>query len=99
MVIGIDPYKGSHAAAAVDGGDMAVAELEVKASKQQTRELLAWAERFGDRRWAGGVGERPRVSVGATVGGCWGACGRRALDSRLESLSVGFDEVAEERRQ
>jgi transposase len=52
VVIGIDPHKGSHAAAAVDGGDVAVAELEVKASKRQTQELLAWAERFGDRRWA-----------------------------------------------
>ena len=52
VVIGIDPHKGSHAAAAVDGGDMAVAEFEVKASKRQTRELLAWAERFSDRRWA-----------------------------------------------
>jgi transposase len=51
VVIGIDPHKGSHAAAAVDG-EVAVAEFEVKASKQQTRELLAWAERFADRRWA-----------------------------------------------
>jgi transposase len=52
VVIGIDPHKGSHAAAAVDGADLAVAELEVKASKRQTRELLAWAERFPERRWA-----------------------------------------------
>jgi hypothetical protein len=51
VVIGIDPHKGCHAAAAVDG-EVAVAELEVKASKQQSRELLAWAERFGERRWA-----------------------------------------------
>ena len=52
VVIGIDPHKGSHAAAAVNGADLAVAELEVKASKRQTGELLAWAERFPDRRWA-----------------------------------------------
>ena len=53
VVIGIDPHKGSHAAAAVNGADEeAVAELEVKASKRQTRELLAWAERFPERRWA-----------------------------------------------
>lgn len=52
VVIGIDPHKGSHAAAAVNGADQAVAELEVRASKHQTRELLAWAERFPDRRWA-----------------------------------------------
>ncbi|MEX0698946.1 MAG: transposase, partial [Acidimicrobiia bacterium] len=40
------------AAAAVDGGEEAVAELEVRASKRQTRELLSWAERFPERRWA-----------------------------------------------
>jgi hypothetical protein len=52
VVIGIDPHKGSHAAAAVDGDDEAVAELEVEASKRQIGELLAWAERFPTRRWA-----------------------------------------------
>jgi transposase len=52
VVIGIDPHKGSHAAAAVNGDDQAVAELEVAASKRQTRELLSWAERFPVRRWA-----------------------------------------------
>jgi transposase len=52
VVIGIDPHKGSHAAAAVNGGDQAVAELEVAASKRQLSELLAWAERFPERRWA-----------------------------------------------
>jgi transposase len=36
----------------VDGSDEAVAELEVEASKRQVRELLAWAERFPERRWA-----------------------------------------------
>lgn len=52
VVIGIDPHKGSHAAAAVSGADQAVAELEVGASKRQIGELLAWAERFPTRRWA-----------------------------------------------
>lgn len=52
VIIGIDPHKGSHAAAAVNGGEVAVAELEVRASKRQTRELLDWAERFPEDRWA-----------------------------------------------
>ncbi len=52
VMIGIDPHKGSHAAAAVDGREVAVAELEVRASRRQTRELLAWAERYPTRRWA-----------------------------------------------
>jgi transposase len=52
VMIGIDPHKGSHAAAAVNGDEVAVAELEVRASKRQTGELLGWAERFPVRRWA-----------------------------------------------
>lgn len=52
VMIGIDPAKGSHAAAAVTGGEIAVAELEVRATRRQTSELLAWAERFPQRSWA-----------------------------------------------
>jgi transposase len=52
VMIGIDPHKGSHAAAAVNTGEEALAELEVKATRCQTRELLAWAERFPTRVWA-----------------------------------------------
>lgn len=52
VMIGIDPHKGSHAAAAVDTREVALAELEVQASRRQSRELLAWAERFPVRRWA-----------------------------------------------
>ena len=52
VMIGIDPHKGSHAAAALDEGEVALAELEVRSSRRQTRELLAWAERFPARRWA-----------------------------------------------
>ncbi len=52
VMIGIDPHKGSHAAAAVDTDERVMAELEVRATKRQTRELLAWAERFPIRRWA-----------------------------------------------
>ena len=52
VMIGIDPHKGSHAAAAVDASEQVVAEFEVRATKRQTRELLAWAEPFPTRRWA-----------------------------------------------
>ena len=52
VMIGIDPAKGSHAAAAVDAREEALAELEVQATRRQSRELLAWAERFPVRRWA-----------------------------------------------
>jgi hypothetical protein len=52
VIIGIDPHKGSHTATAVDGGELALAEIEVQATRRQTKELLGWAERFPTRRWA-----------------------------------------------
>jgi len=52
VIIGIDPAKGSHAAAAVNGSEEVLAELEVRASRRQSGELLAWAQRFPQRRWA-----------------------------------------------
>ncbi len=52
VMIGIDPHKGSHAAAAVDETEVAVAELEVRATRRQTIELLGWADRFPERCWA-----------------------------------------------
>ena len=52
VMIGIDPHKGSHAAAAVGSGEQVIAELEVRSTKRQSRELLAWAQRFPARRWA-----------------------------------------------
>ena len=52
VMIGIDPHKGSHAAAAVDSREVALAEFEVRATRRQVGELLGWAERFPIRRWA-----------------------------------------------
>ena len=52
VMIGIDPHKGSHAAAAVDAREVAVTEIEVQATKRQAGELLAWAAQFPVRRWA-----------------------------------------------
>ncbi|MDH5371929.1 MAG: IS110 family transposase [Acidimicrobiia bacterium] len=52
VMIGIDPHKGSHAAVAVDEAEEAPAEVQVRAWRGQTRELLAWAEVFPARRWA-----------------------------------------------
>ena len=60
VLIGIDPHKRSHHAVAIDGEEVKLAELSVRAAKDQTQRLLAWAERFPQRRWAiesaGGLG-------------------------------------------
>ena len=52
VVIGIAPHKAPHTAAAV-GADLAeAATIRVRASRSMTEELLRWAERWPERRWA-----------------------------------------------
>jgi transposase len=52
VLIGIDPHKRSHHAVAIDREEVKLAELSVRAAKDQTQQLLAWAVRFPERRWA-----------------------------------------------
>ena len=60
VMIGVDPHKRSHTAVAIDGDDVELAAIEVRASVRQVDELLGWAERFDAHVWAvegaGGVG-------------------------------------------
>jgi len=51
-VIGIDPHKGSHTAAVLDGNEELLGELRVDAGHGQHDELLAFAQRFEPRTWA-----------------------------------------------
>ncbi len=52
VMIGVDPHKATHTAVAIDGCEVELARLKVRASKRQGAELLAWADGFGDRAWA-----------------------------------------------
>jgi transposase len=53
VVIGIDPHKSSHTAAALDPNSHAVLDtVRVEATLVDYRRLLGWAKRFGQRRWA-----------------------------------------------
>lgn len=52
FVIGVDPHKGSHTAAALDRDERIVGELRVRADRSQHQRLLAWAEEFSPRTWA-----------------------------------------------
>jgi transposase len=60
VLIGVDPHKGSHTAVAIDGDEVQLGELRVRATKRQCELLLRWAEAFPERRWAiesaGGLG-------------------------------------------
>jgi hypothetical protein len=52
VIIGIDPHKATHTAVAIDGDERSLGEFEVRAQRNQTQRLLAWAVPFPDRRWA-----------------------------------------------
>ncbi len=60
VLIGVDPHKGSHTAVAIDGDEVPLGELRVRATKRQREQLLEWAAGFPERRWAiesaGGLG-------------------------------------------
>lgn len=52
FIIGIDPHKGSHTAAAVDADKVVIDTIRVDADRHQRARLLAWAARFEPRSWA-----------------------------------------------
>jgi transposase len=53
VMLGVDPHKQSHTATAlVTGSHQQLATLRVPASPSGYRQLLAWARRFPQRRWA-----------------------------------------------
>ena len=52
FMIGIDPHKGSHTAAAVDQSEVVIDTIRVDANRDQRTHLLAWAAPFSPRTWA-----------------------------------------------
>ena len=52
FIIGIDPHKGSHTVAVIDGDERLVGELLVQADRRQRDRLLGWAAPFEPRLWA-----------------------------------------------
>jgi transposase len=52
FVIGIDPHRGSHTAAVLDGAEELLDELRVVADRRQRQRLLEWAAPFMPRVWA-----------------------------------------------
>lgn len=52
FVIGIDPHRGSHTAAVLDGSEELLGELRVVADRRQRQRLLEWAAPFMPRVWA-----------------------------------------------
>ena len=84
VMIRVDTHKRSHTAVAIDGDDVELAAIEVRASVRQVDELLRWAEHFDARicavESAGGVGyllAQQLVAAGERTG-----CARDAREHR-----------------
>jgi transposase len=60
FVIGIDPHRGSHTAAVLDGTEELLDEYRVVADRRQRQRLLEWVAPFTPRVWAveGATGTR-----------------------------------------
>jgi len=53
MIIGIDPYKMSHTANAVESAtNITASSLRIDASSSGYRRVMRWAKQFPERRWA-----------------------------------------------
>lgn len=52
QMIGVDPHKGSHTAAAVTAQGAVIDQIRVVSSKRQVDRLLRWAARWPQRQWA-----------------------------------------------
>jgi transposase len=53
VIIGVDPHKRTHTASALEPGTHRVlGTLQIDATLASYGQLLRWAARFGDRRWA-----------------------------------------------
>jgi len=52
FIIGIDPHKGSHTAAVIDGDEQVVGMFALRADRRQRDRLLRFAEPFMPRVWA-----------------------------------------------
>ena len=52
VIIGVDPHKATHTAVALDGNEVELGEVKVRANASQLKRLLAWAAPFEERTWA-----------------------------------------------
>src|SRR5262245_33415771 len=76
FVIGIDPHRGSHSAAVLDGEERMRAVLQLSADSQQRQRLLDWAREFRPRLWA----VEGATGTGALLAQQLVAAGERVVD-------------------
>ena len=102
VMIGIDPHKRSHTAAALDREQRELRQLAVRAGRRQVVELLAWADAYSAADVGGRVRWRDGLSVGPAAGRRRRAgvrCAGRRWPPRVRVLAHGsVDQERPERR-
>ncbi len=88
FIIGIDPHKGSHTAAAVVRDKVVIDTIRVNADRDQRARLLAWAAQFEPRSWA----VEGATGMGALLAQQLVAAGEHVVDVPPK-LSLGIDLV------
>jgi hypothetical protein len=85
VMIGVDPHKGSHTAVAVDGDEVVLGLVRVRASAAQAQRLLEWAAQWPTRTWA----VEGAAGLGHLLAQELVAAGERALEpGKLADLTV-----------
>ena len=91
FIIGIDPHKASHMAAVIDGDEIVIARLSLRADCRQRDRLLRFAEPFTPRVWA----VEGATGVGALLAQQLVGAGEKVLDvppalaARVRVLDAG----------
>ena len=74
VMIGVDPHKASHTAAAIGPAEEPLGQVRIRASESQVQRLVAWAAAWPERAWAvegatglGGLLARQLVAAGERV--------------------------------
>ena len=97
VIIGVDPHKQSHTAVAICGEEREVAKVTVRATRQQTAKLLAWAEPFRGANLGHRVCRRSGLPVGPAARRCGRARRRCSADFGLEGPGARHWSFGEER--
>src|SRR3974390_3462436 len=91
VMIGVDPHKASHTAVAISAAEEPLGQLRVRASAVQAERLLARAQGWPQRAWAGeGAGGRGHLLSQQLL-----SAGERVLDvppklaARVRLLATG----------
>jgi hypothetical protein len=91
VMIGVDPHKGSHTAAAIGPAEEPLGQMRVRASASQVEQLVAWAAAWPERRWA----VEGATGLGSLLAQQLVAAGERVLDvqpklaARVRLLEAG----------